>query len=223
MALRLPDLAMQRVPIPDDEELHFAACLKVASGEDEHWPSQRSRCSSWGESEPSVSRTRRSGDLGSRRPNGLGGRASLEDILGGSPRRSGRSGSRHGRGPVRPTQRQPIDDSTSVPAEVHQAMMQLGSEVRSRATHRKAFKPETGEQYLEHVDATRLRAESAAQLAPPPPELVPPTEVPPALGLILPIAGRPHSTCASEAHKAMEGVSGRWGTPDSVPVPLQVI
>eukprot|EP00440_Ansanella_granifera_P030551 gb/GFBE01033186.1/.p1 GENE.gb/GFBE01033186.1/~~gb/GFBE01033186.1/.p1 ORF type:complete len:225 (+),score=26.44 gb/GFBE01033186.1/:1-675(+) len=222
-SLRLPDLGMHRMP--DEEELRFAACLKVASEEQEDvWSHSRIRgsgASSFGGAEPSASRTRRSsGEVPARRATGLGGRASLEDFLGGSPRRSGRAGVRPARGPVRPTQRQPIDDETSVPAEVYQKMMQLGSEARVRATHRKAFAPVTGEPYLEHHDAARLRAERAAAEA----AAIAAQEA--AVAASLPYA-RPHSACATEAMEsmAMEGC-GRWGNPESaatVPMPLQVI
>eukprot|EP00930_Biecheleria_cincta_P023059 TRINITY_DN16712_c0_g1_i1.p1 TRINITY_DN16712_c0_g1~~TRINITY_DN16712_c0_g1_i1.p1 ORF type:complete len:211 (+),score=37.12 TRINITY_DN16712_c0_g1_i1:66-698(+) len=206
--LRLPDLIIQRAP--DEDELRFVARLKVACDEqDDCWPPARSRTSC----EPSEKRTRRStGDLhgaGRRASAGLSaGRASLDDLFGASPKRSGRSGYRNARG-ARPTLRQPIDDTTSVPADVFERMMQLGSEARARASHRKAFRPETGEPYLAH-DARPLAEHPAGEGSAA------------AAAASLPIELRPHSACATEA--AMEGCE-RWGTSESaasIVMPLQV-
>eukprot|EP00438_Fugacium_kawagutii_P022598 Skav212136 [mRNA] locus=scaffold1323:235218:240927:- [translate_table: standard] len=87
--------------------------------------------------ETSVSRSRRGVNAGSNR-------ASLEDFL-ESPRRSGRPGRVRA---VRPTQRQPIDDNTSVPAEAESKLL------RMRVTALK---------YLEHSDAALLRQVRAAE------------------------------------------------------------
>ncbi|CAJ1354860.1 unnamed protein product, partial [Effrenium voratum] len=144
----------------------------------------------------SVSRSRRTANAV-----GLGSRASLEDFL-ASPRRSSRPGRVRA---VKPTQRQPIDDSTSVPAEVYQGMLRLADEARARATHRRAFAPVTGELYLEHSDAARIREERMVEEAPKSPSI---PEVSP--------NWRRPSSCATE-------VMERGFAESSVPVPLQVI
>eukprot|EP00435_Cladocopium_sp_Y103_P026574 s1204_g6.t1 len=144
--LCLPELV--RYP-PPDEEVQCRAKLLTAVDEVSRVALGRG-C----RAETSVSRSRRGVNAGSSR-------ASLEDFL-ESPRRSGRPGRVRS---VRPTQRQPIDDNTSVPADVHQSMLQLADEARARSTHRRAFAQGTGEPYLEHTDAASLRQMRAAEEA----------------------------------------------------------
>mmetsp|Transcript_1686 Transcript_1686/g.5416 ORF Transcript_1686/g.5416 Transcript_1686/m.5416 type:complete len:193 (+) Transcript_1686:55-633(+) len=159
--LRLPDI--RPPPEPTEEELRLAAALEEAAEE------KRQRC---GQGLGTVQ--------WQRRPPAACGRSSLEDFLGGSPRGRGRAGSRGGRHTrvTRPTQRQSIDDNTSVPADLHERMMRLGAEARSRAGHTLAFRPVTGRPYLrrrddevEEVAPERLEEEAAmarslAELAP---------------------------------------------------------
>lgn len=144
--LCLPELV--RYP-PPDEEVQCRAKLLTAVDEVSRVALGRG-C----RAETSVSRSRRGVNAGPSR-------ASLEDFL-ESPRRSGRPGRVRS---VRPTQRQPIDDNTSVPADVHQSMLQLADEARARSTHRRAFAQGTGEPYLEHTDAASLRQMRAAEEA----------------------------------------------------------
>jgi len=58
--------------------------------------------------------------------------------------------------------RQAIDDNTSVPADLHQRLLRLGREAHARKTHVFAFEPSSGQPFLLHHDAERLRAERRA-------------------------------------------------------------
>lgn len=172
----------------------------------------------------SASRTRRAGSGTQRRgaaARGLGG-CSLEDFLEGHERPGRSAAERHSdrrgllqRGAAyrapRPTQRQAIDDQTVVPADVFDAMMRHGSEVRHRATHYVAFESPSGVPYLKHHDADALRKAREPQPEPQPevPFVSQAPVVPP----------RPPSTCASEAMEAMECAA--WGSPE--PVLVQVL
>ncbi|CAK9102916.1 unnamed protein product [Durusdinium trenchii] len=181
--LCLPEIARY----PPDEEVQCRANLLTAD--------EASRALSTGcRAEASVSRSRRGA---SNAPS----RASLEDFL-KSPRRSGRSGRVRS---VRPTQRQPIDDNTSVPAEVYHGMLRLADEARARSTHRRAFAKDSGEPYLEHLDAARLRERAED------PSKTPTVEAP--------TMWRRPSSCATEV------IERAWPPESSaaVVVPVQVI
>eukprot|EP00928_Gymnodinium_smaydae_P074279 TRINITY_DN57347_c0_g1_i1.p1 TRINITY_DN57347_c0_g1~~TRINITY_DN57347_c0_g1_i1.p1 ORF type:complete len:327 (-),score=79.31 TRINITY_DN57347_c0_g1_i1:323-1222(-) len=74
-----------------------------------------------------------------------------DEFLGAGATSSLRSVARHSRVRTpRPTQRQPIDESTAVPADLYERMMRLGGETRRRAMHTLAFAPPNGERYLRH-------------------------------------------------------------------------
>lgn len=122
-------------------------------------------------------------------------RGTLEDFLGDAPRR-------HASRPSRPrlTQRQPIDDTTSVPADVFERMMQLGSEARGRASHTLSFDQSSGQPYLARRDAHSLAPAGASSLAQPPPVLV----------------ARMSSCCALEAMPPP--VLGHWAASKAIAV-----
>ncbi|CAK0879862.1 unnamed protein product [Prorocentrum cordatum] len=69
---------------------------------------------------------------------GAGGRRAEDFLDGGLDARPQR---RQQRAQPRATQRQPVDDCLSVPAELHARMLALASEVRGQATHVLAFSP----------------------------------------------------------------------------------
>ena len=189
--LCLPELV--RYPPPEEEVLCRA---KLFTAVDEVSRVTNRSC----RAETSVSRSRRGA------MNAVGScNASLEDFL-ESPRRSGRPGRVRS---VRPTQRQPIDDNTSVPADVYQNMLQLADEARARSTHRRAFAQFTGEPYLEHTDAVSLRqmrAEEARSKSP--------------VAQEAPTTWRRSSSCATEVMERAWCASESSAT---VVVPVQVI
>lgn len=130
----------------------------------------------------------------------------------GTRSKAGRSTGRHTRFPPRPTQRQPIDDETSIPPELFDQMLRLGGEARKRATHTLAFAAPEGTRYLRHSDAASILAsetdtestaapsspEQAPSSAPSSPERLPSCpEHTPELSP-LPCQPRPASSCASE-------------------------
>mmetsp|Transcript_58359 Transcript_58359/g.162664 ORF Transcript_58359/g.162664 Transcript_58359/m.162664 type:complete len:190 (-) Transcript_58359:202-771(-) len=134
---------------------------------------------------------------GKRRRSALCNRGGLEDALfGSSPRTSIRGGPSRQRVAVRPTQRQPIDDETSVPADVFDRMLRLGSEARSRATHTVAFALPTGTPYLRRYDVGG-DCQSRSNTNSPCPALILPSRRP--------------STCASEA------MEERWRSSETTP------
>mmetsp|Transcript_108521 Transcript_108521/g.317510 ORF Transcript_108521/g.317510 Transcript_108521/m.317510 type:complete len:186 (-) Transcript_108521:26-583(-) len=140
--LRLPDI--RPPPEPSEEEVRLANALEEAAEE------KRQRCGSvqW-----------------QRRPPNACGR-SLEDFLGNEPpgrRRSYAAGGR-ARQSMRPSQRLSIDDETTVPADLHERMLRLGTEARTRGTHGLAFRPVTGRPFLKRRDdGAEESAEEAAE------------------------------------------------------------
>mmetsp|Transcript_39605 Transcript_39605/g.71019 ORF Transcript_39605/g.71019 Transcript_39605/m.71019 type:complete len:254 (+) Transcript_39605:200-961(+) len=195
--LRLPDI--RPPPSPSEESMRLICHLQDAADEARE---RRRRDSSNG---GGLGAGRLSDRTRSRqRPAAAGG---LEDFLNEAPRRPGRAG-RQPRA-ARPTQRQAIDDETTVPAEVFDAMLRLGQEARTRATHTMAFAQPDGRPYLRHHDASALLAAAQEEAAPAAfaapladqacassavvdePEATPPPPVP-----MLP--PRPPSSCASE-------------------------
>lgn len=222
-SLRLPDI--RPCPLPSDEELHLIGRLHElsTSAEDPGLRSRRNRRDS------GVSRS-------ATAIRGCGRGASLEDFLGAgvdsaAARKSrGSGGSRaNSRGLTRPrpTQRRPIDDETSVPAEVYDRMLQLGAEAHTRATHTLAFGSSTGTPYLRRHDAVARResptaAASSAAVSPALSMAAVPT--PASNGVPVPtLHSRPVSACSVEAAAvaAAEGCRGsaRWGgVPEAVPM-----
>eukprot|EP00439_Symbiodinium_sp_Y106_P048522 s2269_g6.t1 len=198
--LCLPDLSLHRGP---DEERPLWAKMLTASEEQARW----SAAAGASTARTSLSRSRRNGSL-------TGPPQGLQDFL-DSPRRSCRPVGRHS-ARIRPTQRQAVDDETSVPAEIYQAMLQLGQEARARSVHRKAYQLGTGQPFLEHRDAAELREQrrrEEARAASLPPEV--PAELAPSF--------RRAASCAAEV------MERHWGAPVPavpilpVPLPLQVV
>lgn len=91
------------------------------------------------------------------------GKRSLEDFLGPSLHVASSSG-RRGAARARPTQRQPIDDETTVPAELFERMLALGCEARARATHVTVFDPKTGRPRAVHHDAAAIVKRRAGRI-----------------------------------------------------------
>lgn len=195
--LRLPDI--RPPPSPSEQSMRLICQMQDAAEEARE---RRRRDSSNG----SGLGAGRLSDRTRSRPRPAGG--GLEDFLNDAPRRPGRAG-RQSRA-SRPTQRQAIDDETTVPAEVFDAMLRLGQEARSRATHTMAFAQPDGRPYLRHHDASALLAAAreeepaptaaAAPLADPASASSiaveePEATAPPAVPILPP---RPPSSCASE-------------------------
>eukprot|EP00403_Amphidinium_massartii_P016150 CAMPEP_0178409672 /NCGR_PEP_ID=MMETSP0689_2-20121128/20581_1 /TAXON_ID=160604 /ORGANISM="Amphidinium massartii, Strain CS-259" /LENGTH=203 /DNA_ID=CAMNT_0020030817 /DNA_START=270 /DNA_END=881 /DNA_ORIENTATION=- len=124
-------------------------------------------------------------------------RRSPEDFLVADPQRPCRAERLRA---ARPTQRQAIDDETSVPAEVFERMLDLGRRARLRSTHAIAFEEPSGRPYLRHTDAEALKA--ARNEA---------SVVTTAARSIVGIPPRPASSCASELAEGHAALS-RWPT-----------
>lgn len=149
--LRLPDI--RPPPSPTEQEMRLRSQMQDAADQAREW---RSR-SAGGYGTASAARV--SDRTRSRQRPAVG----LEDFLNDAPRRPGRTG-RQPRA-ARPTQRQAIDDDTTVPPEVFDSMLRLGQEARSRATHTMAFAQPDGRPYLRHHNAEELLAAAQQETA----------------------------------------------------------
>mmetsp|Transcript_124562 Transcript_124562/g.360211 ORF Transcript_124562/g.360211 Transcript_124562/m.360211 type:complete len:221 (+) Transcript_124562:90-752(+) len=211
--LRLPEI--RPLPCPMEEEMRLLSHLRGSSA-DEECSQLLGRRMSPQRMDRDVSRTRhREGPARWRAAQP--GRVADDFLFGdGVERRSASRAGTNRRTTARPTQRQPIDDQTSVPCEVFESMLRAGAEARKRAVHRLAFAPSDGKPYLKHQDADKLRAMAtpapspvqAPLVASPVPVVQP---MPPTPTHVLP--RRPSSACASEAMAA-----GGMRTSDVVPV-----
>jgi len=157
--LRLPDI--RPVLIQHEDEVTMLEAMGISGlAEASHFSTTDpvGYCSS---NLRSASRTRRS-ETSSALPTGRCGRG-FDPAAGYSsaPRSaaSGRGG--RARTTTRPTQRQWIDDTTTVPAEVFESMLKAGAEAKSRATHRLAFRPQDGVPYLHrHEESQQVSSNS---------------------------------------------------------------
>jgi len=184
--LWLPEI--KPLPLPTDDEISLICRMHSANGGEEP---PRARLGGGLYGGPSVTvgaSTSASSSTAAALGRGVSRASSrgcgfADDFLGGGLQRSTRSqAARSSRtGPPRPTQRQPIDDETSVPAGVFESMMRLGSEARARATHTIAFAPRTGNPYLRRHDA--------------PPQQAPGLEA-------VALHSRPASSCATDLSSA---------------------
>lgn len=204
--LQLPPICP--VPEPGDEELRLINSMSQAVDVRNQLPAlgQRARGLS----------AQKAGQ------NGLDGFLGFND---GKPGRAG--GGRGGRAAPRPTQRQPVDDMTSIPAEVHDSMMRLGSEARKRSSHQVAYAEETGKPYLRHRDAASLLAQKAAAQAAEAEAAAAAAEAkvaeskPTSVRLVT-FSPRPLSACASEMAEARADLSQfGWMSPLEVSVHVQ--
>lgn len=185
VALRLPDI--KRYPSPERDEPAIKRLICQMKDVSEEARTRRL----------GADRARGTADYGARtrsRPRC----GSLDDFL-NEPENNRRNSGRQVRA-TRPTQRQPIDDETSVPVEVFDSMLKAAQEARGRATHVMAFSQVDGRPYLRHYDAPTREAREAENATPRPmvvddEEVPEPTPPEPAL-LVLP--PRPSSSCASE-------------------------
>lgn len=203
--LRLPEI--RPPPSPTEQDLRLINQMQQAA-EEARLCHRRESSSTARYSERTRSRPRQ----GSR---GQQPRASLDDFLSDSAPRTGSAARRLQPRASRPTQRQPVDDETVVPAEVFEKMLQLGQEARSRATHTLAFTQPDGRPYLRH-HAAALRGTLASSAAAAPldmadpvfavPEEVSPAAVPVAIPTM---PARPSSSCASAAADERAALSGQ--------------
>eukprot|EP00747_Dinoflagellata_sp_TGD_P168469 gnl/TRDRNA2_/TRDRNA2_194909_c0_seq1.p1 gnl/TRDRNA2_/TRDRNA2_194909_c0~~gnl/TRDRNA2_/TRDRNA2_194909_c0_seq1.p1 ORF type:complete len:234 (+),score=39.08 gnl/TRDRNA2_/TRDRNA2_194909_c0_seq1:206-907(+) len=159
------------------------------------------------------------------------------------PSKSAKRSSRANTGRPRPTQRQHIDEETTVPAEVYQSMLRLGAEVRGRMQHNIAFAAPSGKPYLRHHNAAAIEAAAAeteatapvaaapaepiSEAEPPPIADVEPTEPiaepePAASVAFPPLPARPPSACASEVADEERAATGAVRHSHLQAVPVQV-
>eukprot|EP00747_Dinoflagellata_sp_TGD_P189788 gnl/TRDRNA2_/TRDRNA2_50554_c0_seq1.p1 gnl/TRDRNA2_/TRDRNA2_50554_c0~~gnl/TRDRNA2_/TRDRNA2_50554_c0_seq1.p1 ORF type:complete len:190 (+),score=33.83 gnl/TRDRNA2_/TRDRNA2_50554_c0_seq1:44-613(+) len=187
-ALRLPDII--RKPLPEHSELDLALLRSRARAAD---GAAGAVSSTWAPRN----------DRASGRPRGL----DIDDFtFGGQPVSKKCAPARR-----RPTQRQPIDDETTVPAEVYQQMLRRGAEVRGQMQHNIAFQDPSGKPYLRHHNSLAIaaEAEAAASMAAKPAPKVP---------AFPQLPSRPASACASEVAAAS---SSSWRGLEPLPVQVQ--
>mmetsp|Transcript_94717 Transcript_94717/g.203417 ORF Transcript_94717/g.203417 Transcript_94717/m.203417 type:complete len:227 (-) Transcript_94717:67-747(-) len=208
--LRLPIL--KPPPVPDESELQLLSQLHGGAAENDGGAAPRN-CGAasfafGGDAAPPC----RPGARRSVTSAVSFGARDLDDFLSGgaSPRsRSVRgAGGRSWRQGARPSQRRPIDEETTVPAEVFESMMRLGSEARSRAAHTLAFALPDGKPYL------RRRGEVAVA-EPLPADKLAEQDMAPVAEVVASALARPPSACAAEAREA-------WHSSEASTMPIPV-